>query len=72
MGQKKVRVRDLAEKYGISAKEIVKELEAEGFDVKNAAGVVPEDIVELVIDHLDGFKAKADKKKAEEEEITIS
>lgn len=60
MGTKSVKVKTLADKYGVSVKEIIKELESQGFgdDVKNASSVIPPDAVELVKSYLDELMAK--------------
>jgi hypothetical protein len=46
--KKVVKVKALADKYGVSVKEIIKELETQGFAVKNASSVIPADAVDLV------------------------
>jgi len=51
MLEKKVKVKDLAEKYGLSTKEIIKELELEGISVRNAVSNIPSDMLDLVEDH---------------------
>ncbi len=60
MGTKSVKVKTLADKYGVSVKEIIKELESQGFgdDVKSASSVIPPDAVELVKSYLDELMAK--------------
>ena len=60
MGTKSVKVKTLADKYGVSVKEIIKELESQGFgdDVKSASSVIPPDAVELVKSYLDELLAK--------------
>ena len=60
MGTKSVKVKTLADKYGVSVKEIIKELESQGFgdDVKSASSVIPPDAVELVKSYFDELMAK--------------
>ncbi len=60
MGTKSVKVKTLADQYGVSAKEIIKELESQGFgeDVKSANSVIPPDAVELVKSYFDELMAK--------------
>lgn len=60
MGTKSVKVKTLADKYGVSVKEIIKELESQGFgdDVKSASSVIPPDAAELVKSYLDELMAK--------------
>ena len=60
MGTKSVKVKTLADKYGVSVKEIIRELESQGFgdDVKSASSVIPPDAVELVKSYFDELMAK--------------
>ena len=60
MGTKSIKVKTLADKYGVSVKEILKELESQGFgdDVKNANSEIPPDAVELVKSYFDELMAK--------------
>ena len=45
----KLTVKDLAQKYGVSAQEIIRELSGQGIDVDKAEkSVIPEDMAELV------------------------
>ncbi|MBP5183126.1 MAG: translation initiation factor IF-2 N-terminal domain-containing protein, partial [Lentisphaeria bacterium] len=53
MGTKSVKVKTLADKYGISVKEIVRELTEQGFDASSGSSVIPADLVELVTSHFD-------------------
>lgn len=53
MAAKSLKVKDLADKYDVSTKEIIKELEAEGVSVKGASGVIPPDMVELIEAHFE-------------------
>ena len=63
---KTLKVKDLVGKYGISPKEVLKELNEQGFvDLKSASSVIPADIVEIVELHFEDLMAKragADKK----------
>jgi len=56
----KVKVKDLAQKYGVSTKEILKELENEGIALDSPAHIVPPDLAELVVSFLDSLYAKKD------------
>ncbi len=60
MGTKSIKVKTLADKYGVSVKEILKKLESQGFgdDVKNANSEIPPDAVELVKSYFDELMAK--------------
>ena len=67
---KKIKVKNLAEKYGVSPKAVMEELSAEGIEVSSASSQVPADMIELILEHMDDvFGSKApkvsdDKKKA--------
>ena len=50
---KKVKVKSLAEKYGVSPKVILEELLSEGIELEGAASVIPLDMVTLIEEHLD-------------------
>ena len=50
--KKKVKVKDLANKYDIPPGLILRELKEEGFELKSASSVVSEDLVELVEEHV--------------------
>jgi len=61
----KVKVKDLAQKYGVSPKEILKQLEDEGIALDNPAHVIPPDMAELVMSFLDSqYQKKAEKTDA--------
>ena len=66
---KKIKVKNLAEKYGVSPKAVMEELSAEGIEVSSASSQVPADMLELVLEHMDdvfgnkGPKGSDDKKK---------
>ena len=50
---KKIKVTDLAKKYGVSAKEIIKELNGQGVDTPDAEkSVIPDDMAELIDSYL--------------------
>ena len=52
----KLTVKDLAQKYGVSAQEIIRELSGQGIDLdKGDKSVIPEDMAELVDAYLDDF-----------------
>ncbi|QSH41744.1 translation initiation factor IF-2 [Lentisphaerota bacterium ZTH] len=50
---KKVKVKNLAEKYDVSPKVILNELLSEGIEVTGPSSVIPPDMYELIIQHLD-------------------
>ncbi|MBU8902380.1 MAG: translation initiation factor IF-2 [Victivallales bacterium] len=50
---KKVKVKDLAKKYGTSPKKILAELENEGIKLESGSSPVPLDMLELLEEHLD-------------------
>jgi translation initiation factor IF-2 len=75
---KKVRVKNLAEKYGISTKEIIKELESEGIKASSPSSSIPGDMLELVEAHLEEIaeekrsaKREAAEKKKEVNEVHV-
>lgn len=49
---KKVKVKDLANRYKMSPKAVMKELDAEGVEVKNINSAIPADMLELVEVHM--------------------
>jgi translation initiation factor IF-2 len=68
--RKKIKVKDLAKKYGIPAATIVKEIESEGIALEQPGNVVPEEFLELVESHFANFgkKRKESPPKTESEE----
>ena len=50
---KKIKVKSLAEKYGVSPKVILEELLSEGIELEGAASIIPADMVTLIEEHLD-------------------
>jgi translation initiation factor IF-2 len=65
---KKLKVKDLADRFGVSAKDIMRELASEGMDLKSSGSIIPDDMVELVEMHLtDILKNKGGKKRTAEE-----
>jgi translation initiation factor IF-2 len=65
--RKKVKVKDLAKKYGIPATVVVKEIEAEGIALEQPGNVVPDEFLELVEHHFENFGKK---KRREPQETT--
>ena len=61
MGTKSVKVKTLADKYGVSVKEIIHEMTEQGFDASSASSVIPADLVELVTSHFDELMASRKK-----------
>ena len=59
MASKKVKVKDLAEKHGMSPKVIIAGLAEEGIELKTASTVIPEDLLELVESAIDDMRTKA-------------
>ncbi len=51
---KKVKVKDLAKKYGISPKKILEELALEGIELESSNSHIPSDMLELLEEHLEG------------------
>jgi translation initiation factor IF-2 len=70
---KKIKVKDLAQKFGVSPKEILKELESEGIEASSASSFIPADMLELIEEHFEDLydtdekKAKKKAKKAEDD-----
>lgn len=52
-GVKKLKVKNLAEKYAVSPKIILEELAKEGIELKGAASIIPVDMTTLIEEHLD-------------------
>ncbi len=60
-----MKVKDIAGKYGISPKDVIKELNAQGFDVTGASSAIPADAAEIVdvfFSDLIAKRKEADKK----------
>ncbi len=57
MSHKKTKVKDLAEKYGMSPKVIITELAKEGVELKTASSVVPDDLLDLIKDVISDIKS---------------
>lgn len=55
---KKVKVKNLAEKYGVSPKAVMAELSAEGIEASSVSSQVPADMLELVLEHMDDVFGK--------------
>ena len=58
---KKVKIKDLAKKYGVSPKKILIELEAEGIELDSTADPIAADMVELIEGHLEEVFNKSKK-----------
>jgi translation initiation factor IF-2 len=70
---KKIKVKNLAEKYKISPKKVIEELLSEGIEVSGPSSVIPSDMLELVEEHFEdsfGQAAKAKASKQPEKENT--
>ena len=64
----KLTVKDLAQKYGVSTPEIIRELSGQGIDLdKGDKSVIPEDMAELVDAYLDDLYNAENKKVCEPE-----
>ncbi len=62
---KKVKIKELAQKYGVSPAEILRELESEGIETDGLSCMVPLELVDLLKEHFEGvFKNKAADKEA--------
>ena len=56
---KTLKVKDLAGKYGLSPKDVIRELNEQGFDdVKSASSAIPADAVEIVELYFEDYIAK--------------
>ncbi len=61
---KKVKVKDLAKKYGTSPKKILAELVAEGIELESSSSPVPPDMLELLEEHFEEVFNKSKKHSA--------
>lgn len=52
---KKIKVKDLALKYGVTSQEILKELQGEGISLSAPSNLIPADMIDLVEGYLDDF-----------------
>ena len=75
---KKVKVKDLAKKYGTSPKKILAELETEGIKLESGSSPVPLDMLELLEEHFDEvfnkhkkMSSKASSSNQSNEEIEV-
>ena len=59
--QKKIKIKNIAERYGVSPKVILDELNKEGIELENANGYIPADLVELVEEFFAGMFEKEKK-----------
>ena len=56
---KNLKVKDIAGKYGMSPKDVIRELNEQGFDdVKSASSSIPADAVDIVELYFEDFVAK--------------
>ena len=56
---KTIKVKDLAGKYGLSPKDVIRELNEQGFDdVKSASSAIPADALEIVELYFEDYVAK--------------
>ena len=59
MAAKTLKVKDLAGKYGLSPKDIVKELQEQGYEsITGASSAIPQDEIELVEVIISEFQEK--------------
>ena len=73
--QKKIKIKNIAERYGVSPKVILDELNKEGIELENANGYIPADLVELVEEFFAGMfekEKKAGRKESASKEETPS
>ena len=76
---KKVKVKDLAKKYGTSPSKILAELENEGITLESGSSPIPPDMLELLEEHFEEFfqnsrkksPASSSKPVADEKEVHI-
>lgn len=62
---KKLKVKSLAETYGVSPKTILEELAGQGIELNDPAALIPPDMVELVEDYFTNlYQAKKREKKS--------
>lgn len=66
---KRIKVKDLAQKFGVSPKEILSELESEGIVLESASGMIPADMVELIEEHFEAFYEEKRKKAKRDAEL---
>lgn len=67
---KKIKVKDLAKKYGTSPKKILTELATEGIDLESASSLIPTDMLELVEEHFEEVFGKH--KKASSKSVSTA
>ena len=58
MAKKSMNVKNLAERYGLSAKEVLAELDAQGFHGMKSFSAIPADSEELILAYFDELAAK--------------
>ena len=58
MAKKNMNVKNLAERYGLSAKEVLAELDAQGFHGMKSFSAIPADSEELILAYFDELAAK--------------
>ncbi|MDD5727167.1 MAG: translation initiation factor IF-2 [Victivallales bacterium] len=76
---KKVKIKDLAKKYGTSPRKILVELEAEGIELEAGSNTIPPDMLELLDEHFEAIfnspksqaKGQAKPRSAAENEIHV-
>ncbi|MDD5698560.1 MAG: translation initiation factor IF-2 [Victivallaceae bacterium] len=61
---KKVKIKDIAKKYGISPKKILEELESEGIELESTSSPIPPDMVELLEMHFEEIFSKSAKSRS--------
>ena len=67
---KGIKVKTLADRYGMSSKDVLKELEAQGFtNIKTASSNIPADVLELVEAYFNDLAEKKRKEEAAAEEL---
>ena len=67
---KGIKVKTLADQYGMLPKDVLKELEAQGFtNIKTASSNIPADVLELVRAYFDELVEKKKKEDAAAEEL---
>ncbi len=58
MAKRSMNIKNLSERYGLSAKEVIAELEAQGFPGMKPQSMIPDASLDLLLAHFDGLRKK--------------